>query len=71
MSRTPIDRALDALEWSPLPVVGEMPEHDVYAEFEAVLVIAGMNIRVYHLTNGERVLHADDMELFFGAMEDL
>lgn len=62
---TPIDAAMNALIWNPIPgakQAGILP----VATHEAVMHIGGHSIRCYVLSDGQRVLNADDVEAFFG-----
>jgi hypothetical protein len=63
---TPIDMVLDGVQWVALP---ERPhEYDTlpWATHEGVLTIGGASLRVYTLSNGQRIIDADDLAAFFG-----
>lgn len=62
-SKTPIESIMDRLEWK--PVVHEVEPKGLYATHEGVLEIAGSKFRCYQLSDGNRVIDADDVEKFF------
>jgi hypothetical protein len=69
--KTPIDTILDALEYQE----AEYTERDaitseagiLHVTHEAVLKVGDKNLRVYILSDGERVIDAEDLEKFFDA----
>ncbi len=74
-TRTPIDRLLDAIEWRELnpnatwherieAELGEVPK----ATHEGTLDILGCSLRVYQLSDGRRVIAAEDLERFLGVI---
>ena len=70
MSDKPIDRMLDALEWSPLQGSGSPPIDGgrlPVATHEAILTFGTHQLRVYQLDDGRRIIQADDLAAFFGA----
>lgn len=64
MTRSPMDKLLDTLEWTALPTVpaGE----GLYATHEGVLQIGDTSLKVYQLNNGQRVIEEHDFWQFFG-----
>lgn len=65
---TPMDNLFGAVEWTALPRDGDEPWDGVepHATHEGTLTIAGFSFRVYQLSDGSRVLDADDVAAFFG-----
>ena len=62
--KTTLDRLLDGVEWT---ATGRLPAGELpYATHEGVLHIAGSELRVYQLSDGQRVFDADDFARFFG-----
>lgn len=67
MSKAHIESALDGVRW--VAVASEPPEGSSdlpYVTHEGVLSIAGFDLRCYQLSDGQRVLDADDVRAFFG-----
>jgi len=63
----PFERLLDALNWTPIPKheIGEPGTADMpHATHEATLEIMDHRLRVYRLSNGQRVIDAKDFEKF-------
>lgn len=54
---------LQNVEWKECPPQdpGDLP----HATHEGVLRIAGIDLRCYRLSNGQAIIHADDMAQFF------
>lgn len=69
MPERPIDILVGAVEMTPLPVDDE-PRADglLHATHEGVLEIGELTIRVWQLSDGQRVLDAGDVERFFGEL---
>ena len=61
------DRLLDVLEWKRLLDHAQEADEIPHATHEAILDIGAAKLRVYQLSNGQRVIHADDVRKFFGA----
>lgn len=62
--RAPIDALLDSLTWEALP-----PPEDasvLHATHAGVLEIGDAALRVHVLSDGRRVIVAEDLEKFFG-----
>lgn len=58
---------LDRLEWKSRE--GPPPEGDLpYATHEGVFRVGDFEFRVSQLNTGQRVIDADDLERFFGAL---
>lgn len=66
---TPIDQIMNAVEWT--PVEGQIIEDDgsPYATHHGMLRIAGFDLKCYQLNTRQRVIDAEDMERFFGALQ--
>lgn len=65
MSREPVDKLLDAVDWQPL--IGPAPQdHDgiPWATHRGIFEIAGLKLRVYQLSDGRRIIDADDLHDF-------
>ena len=65
--KTPIDRILDDVDWKE----NVPPDHqsDIpWATHSGVLIIGDIWIRVHQLSNGTRVIDAEDLERLFGAV---
>jgi hypothetical protein len=59
---------LDAVTWKPV----SKPDGDSelpYATHEGVLRIGAHELRCYRLNTGQDIIHAEDFEKFFGAIE--
>lgn len=67
---SPMERMLDAVEWTPIPntfaTVG-IP----YATHEGSLEIGETSLRVYQLSNGQRIIDGEDFEAFFSSLTDI
>jgi hypothetical protein len=61
-----MDRALDAVEWSEIATPADLAPGEVYATHSGNLTIGSVTLRVYQLSNGERVIDGDDLSSFFG-----
>jgi hypothetical protein len=65
---TPIDATLDALPWTvvenPDKGDGTLP----YVTHHGVLTIAGLTLRCYQLSNGQRIFDADDLRPMLEAL---
>lgn len=61
----PMDALLDMLEWEAVPPPAE-PDPDIpYATHTGVLSFDGVELRVYQLNDGRRLLDGEDMQKFF------
>ena len=65
---TPIDRMMDGLEWDPVQAPGELEEDVPYATHEAILDLGHPipKLKCYQLSNGVRVIDAEDIKALFG-----
>ena len=61
---TPADRLLAQVELTPYEIVGDPPA-ELYATHEGVLNIGEAQLRVYQLSDGRRVLDAEDIHRVF------
>lgn len=67
---TPMDRLLDAVEWQPCPPyecatdTGELP----FATHTGELRVGDVVLRVTRLSDGTRVIDADDLETLLGVV---
>lgn len=55
----------DSIEFKPLPATPFTDDGIPYATHDGVFRLGTVEIRVYQLSNGKRVLDADDMERLF------
>lgn len=63
MAKTPIEVMLDSLIWT--PIEGEVaPDDRPYATHSGVLNLGEFNLRVYQLSDGNRVFESSDFEQF-------
>lgn len=65
MDMQAFNAALDLLEWHPLDTVEPEDSDLPYAVSSAVLYVGEFPLKVFHLSNGERVIDADDFTAFF------
>lgn len=64
MPKTPIEQLLDNVGWQ--EITGNAPDDDtLYATHSGVLSIGGINLRVYLLNDGRRVIESEDLERLF------
>lgn len=68
---TQFERLLDSLDWKPLPPIegddgGEILPH---ATHEGILELCGHKLKVFQLSDGNRVIEAEDLNNFFREME--
>ncbi len=58
---------LDFIDWEPLESIDFPTSPGVpYATHKGTLRFGGMNLRVYRLSTGERVIEETDLARFFG-----
>lgn len=73
MSKTPIEMMLDGVTWTAAP---DQPQdrHDgpglPYATHEGIWHFMGQDIRVYRLSTGQAIIHADDFPKILGIGEE-
>jgi hypothetical protein len=68
MDKPPIEVMLDRLQWEEIPFNhNNMDESIPYATHSGILKIAQFELKVFQLSNGKRVINADDLEAFFNA----
>lgn len=61
----PIDTLMNAVEWE--KVEGKPADDGLpYSTHVGVLDLMGAKMRCYRLNDGRAILHADDVEAFFG-----
>lgn len=65
MSTKPMDALLDRLDWEAVPEPASRVLDDPYVTHQGVMYIADHALRVYQLSDGQRVIDADDLESFF------
>lgn len=63
--KTPIEAILDKLDWNPVDPPKEIT-HLPYVTHSGVMNIAGQSLNVHMLSNGQRIIPAEDIERFFG-----
>lgn len=63
----PIDRLLDEVDWTPeLPPTGLAIDSDIpYVTHSGIFKIADAEIHCYQLSNGQRILDANDVNNLF------
>lgn len=62
---TPVETMLSQIQWRPMEApttTGVLP----YATHEGILTIGDASLRVFQLSDGKRIIDADDMAEFFG-----
>ena len=65
----PVDALLNAVDW--VPAEGVEPSDDMpYATHTGVLTISGVSFRCYQLSDGRRVIDAEDIKAFFGLRDE-
>lgn len=60
MSRTPVDDALDRVEWHPCDVVASI-DGIPHATHSGVLKLGTVELKVYQLSDGRRIIDAADL----------
>jgi len=69
-TKLPIDMMLDQVSW--IPVTGESEQGDTpHVTHTGVLHIAGYQLPVIQLSNGERVIEEHDLSAFFDWIGDV
>ncbi len=73
MSKTPFDIMLDKADWQelPRPIVQAELESELeggvpFATHQGTITVADKTLRVFQLSNGQRIIEANDMAAFFG-----
>jgi hypothetical protein len=63
-----IDKLFDSLEWIPIEQSGCGDECDglPYVTHRGVLSVAGVELEVFQLSSGQRVISEESMTKFFG-----
>ena len=69
MSNTPFQRLLDKVEWKACEVCPDDGSGLLRATHEGILQIGESRLRVYQLEDVSRIINADDIAEFFGAVE--
>lgn len=62
----PVDLLLDGVDWQPLPAVDGIDASEPWATHKGVLRIGDIDLIVYTLSDGRRLIEAESMERFFG-----
>lgn len=62
--KKPVEHLLDNVEWKPMPPLAGGGGPFPYATHEGVLQIGELNLRVYQLNTGQRVIREEDLEKF-------
>ena len=60
MAKTPIDTLFDGVKWVPTGLTESESDLPV-ATHEGILHLFDRDFRVYELSNGMRIIHADDL----------
>jgi hypothetical protein len=64
---TPIEKAMDAIEWAPVKLEFFDSDNELpYVTHSGVLSIGGFKIRVHQLSNGMRVIEEGDLAELLG-----
>lgn len=63
--KTPIELALDQVDWSPTGITNSDPNLP-YATHEGVFSLGNASLRCYRLSDGQSIFHADDMRALLG-----
>lgn len=66
---SPIEKLMAEVDWKACPPGGAAPNQSddmPYTTHEGVLEIGDMKLRCYRLSSGQAVLHAEDMQKYFG-----
>lgn len=68
MSKPPIEMIFDGLTWTAIPGAAGVGDDDgiPYATHQGVISLAGFELTVFQLNNGQRVFSADDLQKLFG-----
>lgn len=66
MTPNPIDSVLATVNWQHIDDQADEPD-ELHATHHGVLEIAGACLRCYRLSNGQAVIHKDDLEAFLFA----
>jgi hypothetical protein len=61
----PIDLMFDGVAWAKLPVSGKNTDDLPHATHEGILRVGDIDIHVYQLSDGRRVIDAAEVERFF------
>lgn len=67
---TPIERMLEAVEWEACPAPEKIEPELPYATHHGIISFAGSSLRVYQLSNNQRVIDDGDLAKFFGFSTD-
>lgn len=62
----PIDILLDQVDWQPVTFSDEPSDDLPHATHFGILRIADYELRVFQLSDGQRIILKEDMERFFG-----
>jgi hypothetical protein len=60
-----IDKMLDSVDWTPVEHLPPPTYTELYATHVGVLTIGDFTFKCHVLSNGQRVIDADDLERFF------
>ena len=61
-----VNRMLDAVAWMPQPEPLDNPNMLPFVTHSGVLDLGGIKLKVYQLSNGNRIIDADDLHKLFG-----
>lgn len=65
MTKSPIEIMLDKVEWKRIYASTTLNTHIPYATHEGILNIGGIELKVYQLSTGQRVIAEEDLIKFF------
>jgi hypothetical protein len=68
MDRPPIEIILDRIEWTPDDPPDDNPDGLPTVTHHGILKIGDVSLRVYQLSDGNRVIDGEDFEAFFAGM---
>jgi hypothetical protein len=67
--RSAVKVLLDRVDWQPVPQEIQRPIDMPHVTHEGILKIAGLTLRVYQLSDGQRVIDANEIRSLLGLDE--
>lgn len=64
--KAPIERLLDEIEWTPAPPPDTKDDDVSYVTHSGILELGSVKFRCYQLSDGRRILDAEDVNTFIG-----
>ena len=70
MTKTPMDTMLNMVEWEEICQPEDVMNNDEipWATHSGVLRVGDLELRCYQLSDGRRILNAEDVEAFFSCI---